>query len=99
LRISVVRIFSAYGPGLRKQLCWDIYQQIKNNKELQLFGTGHESRDFIFVEDIIKAIDTIIKHGDFENSHYNVASGEEVTIKELAYLFRDLVDPEIQSEF
>ena len=48
-RVRAIRIFSAYGAGLRKQLLWDIYQKYEKSGEISLFGTGRESRDFINV--------------------------------------------------
>lgn len=76
-----IRVFSAYGNGLKKQIFWDIAQKLINKEAVALYGTGNESRDFIHVDDIIKAIEIIIKKGEFNAAHYNVANGEEVTIK------------------
>jgi UDP-glucose 4-epimerase len=46
----VVRLFSVYGDGLRKQLLWDAMCKF-SRKEYQFFGTGHEMRDWIHVDD------------------------------------------------
>lgn len=48
-----VRIFSAYGPGLKKQLLWDISCKLLNDGPLHLFGTGEETRDFIYISDLV----------------------------------------------
>lgn len=79
-----VRIFSAYGNGLKKQLFWDISQKLSKNNQVTLYGTGLESRDFIHIDDIVKAIELIAMKGDFNASHYNIANGEEITIKDAA---------------
>lgn len=80
-----VRIFSAYGPGLRKQLFWDLYKKAKANpKKISLFGTGKESRDFIHAQDIAQALTLIIRSADFNGSIYNVANGESITIQRAA---------------
>lgn len=79
-----VRIFSAYGKGLKKQLFWDLSQKIKNANELQLFGTGAESRDFIHATDIARSIELIINKGEFNGKCYNVANGTEITISNAA---------------
>ena len=50
LRISIVRLFSVYGEGLRKQLLWDAAHKFARG-ERGFFGTGHELRDWIHVED------------------------------------------------
>jgi UDP-glucose 4-epimerase len=84
---SVVRIFSAYGPGLRKQILWDIYHKAITNKQVELFGTGEETRDFIFVQDVAYSIQLILEQGTFNADLYNVANGREVSVKELGQLF------------
>ena len=61
-RIRSIRIFSAYGNGLRKQLLWDIYQKYQNTGRIELFGTGEETRDFIHVSDIVRAIELILAY-------------------------------------
>lgn len=81
-----VRIFSAYGSGLRKQLLWDIYQKYQNTRTINLFGTGNETRDFIHVSDIMRAIDVILNYEGPEEV-FNVANGEEVAIKDLAHIY------------
>jgi UDP-glucose 4-epimerase len=48
--VSVVRLFSVYGNGLRKQLLWDAANKFKRG-ESKFFGTGHELRDWIHVTD------------------------------------------------
>lgn len=79
-----LRIFSAYGPGLRKQLLWDIYQKSLAGSLVELSGSGKETRDFIFVEDIVKAIELIMQRGAYDASVYNLASGIETSVKEIA---------------
>ena len=73
-RIRSIRIFSAYGNGLRKQLLWDIYQKYQNTGRIELFGTGEETRDFIHVSDIVRAIELILAYDGPENV-INVANG------------------------
>ena len=86
LKTCSLRIFSAYGPGLKKQILWDVYQKSIASDTVSLFGTGNETRDFIFITDIVNAIKIIIDKGDFNAAVYNVASGIEVSIKEVALL-------------
>jgi len=85
-RIRSVRIFSAYGSGLRKQLLWDIYQKYQSTGEIRLFGTGDETRDYIHVTDIMQAISCILAYEGTEEI-FNVANGEEVSIRELAHTY------------
>lgn len=82
----ILRVFSAYGPGLRRQVCWDLSKKILAGKgELVLQGTGEETRDFIHIDDLCLAVQVLLDNGDWEAGIYNVASGVEVGIKDLAY--------------
>lgn len=52
---TIVRLFSVYGEGLRKQLLWDAAQKFKTGKG-EFFGTGNEIRDWIHVTDAAKLL-------------------------------------------
>jgi len=78
-----LRIFSVFGPNLKKQLFWDLYKKMSHdNEQIEIFGTGNESRDFIFITDLLNAIYLIIKHSTFEGNVMNVANGKEILIKD-----------------
>lgn len=96
-----LRIFSAYGEGLKKQLFWDVYNKIVNakNNEIVLYGTGKESRDFIYIRDLLNAIEFLIDKITFCGNIINIASGKEITIKESVGLFADCVHPGIKTIF
>ena len=52
LSVAVVRLFSVYGPGLRKQLVWELVNRLlRGEKTLTLGGTGEELRDFLHIGD------------------------------------------------
>lgn len=86
-----VRIFSAFGPGLRRQLLWDTALRARAGRHLSFAGTGDESRDFIFIADVVRAIARVIAAARFEGECINVASGEAMTIRDtVALLLRAL---------
>jgi UDP-glucose 4-epimerase len=92
LKTCSVRIFSAYGEGLRKQLFWDVYQKMRANPDqIELFGTGEESRDFIYVKDLVQVLDLIINHAYYNQPPLNVANGQEISVREAVRIFADLV--------
>jgi dTDP-glucose 4,6-dehydratase/UDP-glucose 4-epimerase len=94
-----LRLFSAYGTRLKKQLFWDLYQKSLQSKQIELFGTGEESRDFIYVEDLIHAVDLVIQKDSFEGDVINVASGIESSIKTVTSIFYNLLDTNIKFTF
>lgn len=84
LPTASVRIFSAYGPGLRRQVLWDICQKALMQNSVKLQGTGQESRDFIHALDIAKALMVVATAAPMQGEVYNLGAGREVTIAELA---------------
>lgn len=86
LKSASVRIFSAYGPGLRRQVIWDICQKALGAGGVRLHGTGNESRDFIHAADIARALVLITNRAPAHGEIYNLATGRETTIAELASL-------------
>lgn len=98
--IRVLRIFSVYGPGLRKQVLWDMFQKYIKNGEIELYGTGDEARDFIYIEDLLKSLDIIMNAAINKGQYiFNVANGEAVTIKELSHVFSMLLCGEDKVKF
>lgn len=87
LKTCCVRIFSAYGPRLKKQLFWDMYNKICNNDIIELWGTGQESRDFIYISDLIRAINLVVNNCDFTGNRINLANGQQITIREVVNSF------------
>lgn len=79
-----VRIFSAYGAGLRRQVIWDICERLIKTGALSLKGTGRESRDFIHANDIARAIVLLSEKAPASGEIYNLATGHETTISGLA---------------
>jgi len=56
-RCGIVRLFSVYGPGLRKQLLWDACSRISRGETQLVFGgTGDETRDWTDVRDAVGVI-------------------------------------------
>ena len=94
-----VRIFSAYGAGLRRQVMWDICQKAISQKNLILQGTGNESRDFIHAVDIARAIEIICDRAPMQGEVYNLANGQEVTIAELASRLLKAMESDIMPKF
>jgi UDP-glucose 4-epimerase len=84
-----VRIFSAYGQGLRRQVLWDLLQRHELAEgEVCVHGTGDERRDFIHALDVAKAIAIVAKYGE-SGGVYNVGSGRAVTIRDLVAMLRE----------
>lgn len=60
-----------------------------------VFGDGEQSRDFVFVEDVVEANLTAAE-GDCAGEVLNVARGERTTINELVAAINSILDTEIE---
>ena len=99
LNIAIIRPFSVYGTGLKKQLIWELCNKLKNQEKVKLFGTGKESRDFIHIDDLVQSISLIADKSAFNGDVYNVASGTETTIESVAEIFKQSVGNETRIAF
>lgn len=91
LPTASVRIFSAYGPGLRRQVVWDICRKAITQSSIILQGTGQESRDFIHALEIARALNIVAESAPMQGEVYNLGTGREVYIEELARLTLDVL--------
>lgn len=99
VKSASLRIFSAYGPGLRKQLLWDFYQKFSAQNQVELWGTGGETRDFIFIDDLVQAIDCVVKNSDFAADVVNIANGNEISIEQIANIFIGTLGQDVKVKF
>lgn len=94
-----LRIFSAYGPGLKKQLFWDLYKKSKDKNRIDLYGSGDEFRDFIYIDDICHAIELLFYKEFKEHTIFNISSGKKTLIKDAVKIFFNLLDRKIEYNF
>jgi UDP-glucose 4-epimerase len=79
---AIVRLFSAYGPGLRKQLLWDACQKLTAGDTL-FMGTGNELRDWLHVDDAAGLLVKLAEHADPSCPTMNGGTGIGVSTREL----------------
>jgi GDP-L-fucose synthase len=66
--------------------------RVEGRDEVTVWGTGTPRREFLHVDDLADACLFLIRHYD-EESHVNVGTGEDLSIRELAERIRDVVAP------
>jgi GDP-L-fucose synthase len=67
-------------------------------REVVIWGTGTVRREFLHVDDLANACLFLMQHYESAD-HINVGTGEDVTIRELAEMVRDIVWPDAVSTF
>lgn len=98
LRTAGVRIFSVFGPRLRKQVVWDFMTRLAANpRELVIQGDGSERRNPSHVQNITDAILLVAERAPMNGDVYNIGSNESVSVMQLAHDIAEAmgVNPEI----
>ncbi|WAR44089.1 NAD-dependent epimerase/dehydratase family protein [Methylomonas rapida] len=75
----IVRPFSIYGPGLKKQLLWDALNKAQLG-HYSFFGTGNEMRDWIFVDDLVSLLVDISLYPERFPTILNIGTGIPVSV-------------------
>jgi UDP-glucose 4-epimerase len=98
LNVLVCRFFSVFGSAQRRLLVWELFQQLAGPEKIAwLSGTGEETRDFLYIDDLADALLQLIERAQNSDQNYplvNVAGGIETSVLNLAEMIRDLVAPE-----
>lgn len=86
VKTAITRFFNVYGgiaydnPGVI-----DIFSHnYLHNEPLKITGTGEQKRDFIHVIDVCRALILIAIKGKFEGEIYNVGTGENYSVNDIA---------------
>lgn len=82
LDIKVIRFFSVYGEGLKKQVLWDFSNKLKHleESEIKCFGTGEELRDFTHISDVLNFINIVINQSKSFDI-FNCGTGQACKIR------------------
>ncbi len=86
IECGVMRYFNVYGPRQNPKSQYaaaiPIFVSLAlSGKDIQIYGDGSQSRDFVFVKDVVRANIHMMTHGP---GPFNVGTGASITIQELA---------------
>ena len=79
---AIVRLFSVYGCGLRKQLLWDACRKFASHDSV-FMGTGAEVRDWLHVEDAAELLLAAADYASVACPMVNGGSGEGTTVQDI----------------
>jgi UDP-glucose 4-epimerase len=84
-----LRIFNAYGPGQELPPSYppvipQLLRQAQTGGSLVIFGDGSQTRDFVYVDDVVDALVAAATAAGVNRAMINVGSGQEVSVNDLA---------------
>ncbi|MFO8037354.1 MAG: SDR family oxidoreductase [Anaerolineales bacterium] len=96
LEVVSLRYFNVYGPRQSPDSDYAAVipiftQRLLEEKAPLIYGDGHQSRDFIFVEDVAWANLLALEADEAPGRAINICSGEEVSILSLLDVLQDLI--------
>lgn len=91
----ILRIFNAYGPGQRippahPPVIPSFLRQAKQNGTVIFHGDGSQTRDYVYVDDVVNALVAAANVQGMNGEVINVGSGQETSVRELARLVIDI---------
>jgi UDP-glucose 4-epimerase len=83
-----LRMFNAYGPGQfvpasHAPVIPQFLKQALGGGSLIVFGDGNQTRDFVYIDDVVDALFAAATAADVDRQIINVGSGQEVSINQL----------------
>lgn len=97
-----LRIFAGYGPGEERKrdfgsIIYLFIKDILKNKSPLIYGDGNQTRDFIYVDDVIKSI---IKSAEIDyNGIINIGTGEEASFNEIVEIINKKLNKNIKPKY
>lgn len=82
IETKVLRIFNAWGGRYSES----VIQKFLFNSEPVVYGLGNQTRDFVHVYDVVRALYSAVS---WDAGIYNIGTGDETTISGLWHLLRD----------
>ncbi|MBQ2226849.1 MAG: NAD-dependent epimerase/dehydratase family protein [Methanobrevibacter sp.] len=102
LKYTALRYFNVFGPNQHKNSQYaavipNFISSLLEGKQAEIYGDGEQTRDFIYVEDIVKANIAACK-ADY-NGSINVASGKKITINQLYEIVKNTLGSDLEPKY
>lgn len=88
--IAVYRLFSIYGPGDTDRIIPLMLESFLFKKTLKLYDIN-KKREFVYIDDLIRMLLSAEKAVALPWRVINIGSGESFTVKELIFMFEELL--------
>ena len=89
LETVILRLFNVYGPRQERSLYGGVIAKfidaLKSGKVPIIFGDGEQTRDFVYVDDVVDALILASRRSECAGMTFNIGSGIETSINQIAY--------------
>lgn len=97
---TVFRFFNIYGPFQKNGLIPSIFNKIKNNEPITIFGKGDQIRDYVYIEDVLPFFEQAASSEIGKNKVLNMGTGNGTTILEIVKNISEIlkIEPKIECQ-
>jgi len=98
----IVRLFNTVGPrqtGQYGMVVPNFVQKALINKPITVYGDGYQSRSFTYIADVIDVLIKLMAEPEAVGKIFNVGNEEEVTIKDLALMVKEMAESTSEIEY
>ncbi|MAH43280.1 NAD-dependent dehydratase [archaeon] len=82
--VAIIRPFNTYGPRHTYDVIPKFIELALEGKDLTIYGKGEQTRDFTYVDDMIRAFLTMGAHPDAVGKAINFGTGVDVSVNDIA---------------
>jgi UDP-glucose 4-epimerase len=94
-----LRYFTVYGPKQRPDMAFTrFFNSIIKDKKLSIFGNGEQTRDFTYVDDIVKATINAAT-SDSVGEILNVGGGSVFSLSQIIEFMKEITEKEFEIDF
>ncbi|MFO7735009.1 MAG: NAD(P)-dependent oxidoreductase [bacterium] len=92
MNIKNLRTAQVFGPGEKDDFMFMKFVSLARKKnELKLFGSGKARREYIYVKDVINAVENAIKNPG-KRGIFNLGTGKNMSLEEIAKTINSVFD-------
>ena len=86
-----LRYFTVYGPRMRPDLAISIFtRKMLANEPIMVFGDGEQTRDFTYIDDIVRVNRRLLATNAADGYAMNVGGGHRITVNDLIAHLREI---------
>lgn len=102
LPVTIVRLFNTVGPrqtGRYGMVIPRFIESALENKPIEVYGDGNQTRCFGYVKDIVNALVSVSQEKEAEGEIYNLGNDKEISIKDLAVFIKEKLNSNSEIKF
>ena len=96
LETVILRIFNVYGPGMRSGpyagVIYSFMEKLSTRQPPIIYGDGNQTRDFIYVDDVVSAIIKALEAKGVAGEAFNIGTGKETSVNQLLQLLYEVTE-------